>query len=247
MVTLTQDELITISYSGSPWCPSEEVQNVILSGSSGGTFSAQPGGLDINPVTGAITPGTSLAGSYTVKYALEKPEESRVLEAFAGVAIRVTVVPHIAIKWNDVLICPNLDNSILSYQWYKDQAPISGATEQYYVTSKIPGIYTVEIVDKNSCKIMSDEISMGGAKSLLIYPNPVHSSFKIVLSDVPAGNVRIRINDVAGTEVMNLDTKKSDFEYFKEISTSDLNNGIYFVKVTVNDIYFYSVKIMVIK
>ncbi len=222
MVTLTQDELITISYSGSPWCPSGDVQDVSLSGSSGGTYSAQPEGLDINPVTGAITPGTSVAGSYTVKYTLEKSGESRVLEASTEVAIHVTVAPQIAIKWDDVLICPNLDNSILSYQWFNGTTPISGATEQYYVTSKIPGIYTVEVMDKNGCKIMSDEISMGGTKSLLVYPNPAKSSFKINISDVPAGKIRIRINNVSGTEVMNLNTEKSDFEYLKEISTSDL-------------------------
>jgi hypothetical protein len=247
VVTLTQDELITISYSGSPWCPSEDVQDVLLSGSSGGTFSAQPGGLDINPATGTITPGTSVAGSYTVKYSLEKPSESRVLEASAGVAIRVTVVPHIAVKWDDVLICPNLDNSILSYQWFNGTTPISGATKQYYVTSKLAGIYTVEVVDQNGCEIMSDEFSMGGAKSLQVYPNPVQSSFKIVLRDVPTGNIRIRINDLYGAEVMNLDTEKSDFEYLKEISVSDLNNGIYFVQVIVNEVYLYGVKIMVIK
>ena len=247
VVTLTQDELITISYSGSPWCPSGDVQDVLLSGSSGGTYSAQPGGLDIDPVTGAITPGTSVGGSYTVKYTLEKSAESRVLEASAEVAIRVTVAPHIAIKWADVLICPNLDNAILNYQWFNGTTPISGATKQYYVTSKIPGIYTVEVVDKNGCKTMSDEISMVGAKSLQVYPNPVKNSFKIDLSDVPAGKIRIKINDLTGTEVMNLDTENSDFEYLKEISTSHLDNGIYFVQVIVNEVYFYSVKIMVIK
>jgi hypothetical protein len=147
------------------------VQDVSLSGSSGGTYSAQPGGLDINPVTGTITTATSVAGSYTVIYTLEKSAPSRVLEASAEVAIRETVIPHIAIKWDDVLICPNLDNSILSYQWFNGTGPISGATKQYYLTSKIPGLYTVEVVDLNGCKTMSDDISMGGAKSLLIYPN----------------------------------------------------------------------------
>jgi alpha-acetolactate decarboxylase len=247
VVTLTQDELITISYSGSPWCPSEDVQEVSLSGSSGGTYSAQPGGLDINPFSGAITPGTSVAGYYTVKYTLEKSPESRILEASAEVAIYETVTPHIAIKWDDVLVCPNLDNSILSYQWFTGTTPISGATKQYYVTSKIQGIYSVEVVDKNNCKTMSDEISMGGTKSFQVYPNPVRNSFKIVMCDIPVGKIRIKINDIAGTEVMNLDTEKSDFEYLKEISTSNLENGIYFVQIIVNEVYLYSVKIMVIK
>jgi hypothetical protein len=46
---------------------------------------------------------------------------------------------------------------------------------------------------------------------------------------------------------MNLDTEKSDFEYFKEISTGDLGNGIYFVQVIAGEVNFYGMKIMVIK
>jgi alpha-acetolactate decarboxylase len=246
-VTVTQDELITISYSGSPWCPSADIQNVLLSGTSGGTYSAQPAGLDIDPVTGSIAPGTSVAGSYMVKYSVEKPPDNRVLEASTDVAIRVTVAPQVAIKWDDVLICPNLDNEIISYQWFNGTTPISGATKQFYLTSKIPGIYAVEVVDQNGCKTMSDEISITGTKSIVIYPNPVKSSFTISLSDVPAGRTHIRINDVSGMEVMNLDPEISDSGFSREISVSTLDNGIYFVQVIVNEVYFYSGKIMVMK
>jgi len=247
VVTLTQDELITISYSGSPWCSSGNLQNVSLSGTSGGTYTAQPEGLNINPVTGAITLSTSVAGSYMVKYTVEKSGENRVLEASTDVAIYLSVAPQIVIKWDDVLICSNVDNLFSGYQWFNGEIPIPGANDQYYVTTKIPGVYTVEAIDNNGCKTMSNEISLGSTKSLVVYPNPANSSFNIVISDVPVGKIRIKINDVAGTEVMNLNTEKSDFEFFKEISTSDLDNGIYFVQVIVNEIYFYSVKIMVIK
>jgi alpha-acetolactate decarboxylase len=247
LVTVTQDELITISYSGSPWCRSGEVQEVLLSGSSGGTYSAQPDGLDINPVTGTITPGASVGGSYTVKYTLEKSLGSGVLEAYTEVAIQTSVDPQIAIKWQDVLICSNVDNLFFSYQWYNGANPIAGANSQYYVTAKIPGVYSVEATDKNGCKTMSNEISSVGAKSVSVFPNPAKSSFNITLSDIPAGKISIRINDVSGTQVMSLNSEKSDFEYLKEISTSDLDNGIYFVQVIVSEVYFYSVKVMVIK
>jgi hypothetical protein len=246
VVTLTQDELITISYSGSPWCSSGGVQNVSLSGSSGGTYSAQPEGLNINPVTGAITPGTSVGGSYTVKYTLEKSGGSRVLEASTVVAIYLSVAPQIVIKWEDVLICSNVDNLFLGYQWFNGTTPITGANNQYYVSSKIPGVYTVEAIDKNGCKTMSNEISIGNV-SLSVYPNPAKSSFNISINDVPVGKAHIRIINASGTEVMNLNTEKSDFEFLKEISTSNLNRGFYFVLVTINEDYFYSVKIMVNK
>jgi hypothetical protein len=249
VVTLMQDELITISYSGSPWCTSGDVENVTLSGPSGGTYTAQPEGLKINAATGAIAPGSSIAGSYVVKYTVENSAGSRVLEASTEVTILSGIAPQIVIKWGDVLICSNVDNLYSGYQWFKDATPISGADNQYYVTSKIPGIYTVEALDDNGCKTMSNEITVGGGgtKSLLVYPNPAISSFKLTINDVPVGKTRIRIINSSGAEVMNLNTEKSDFEFSREISTSNLDKGFYFVQAIVNEVYLYSVKIMVIK
>jgi hypothetical protein len=246
VVTLTQDELITISYIGSPWCTSGGVQNVTLSGSSGGTYSAQPEGLAINHTTGAITLSTSVAGFYTVKYTLEKSGGSRVLEASTEVAIFLSVAPQIAIKWEDVVICSNVDNLFSGYQWFNGTTPITGAINQYYVTSKIPGVYKVEAIDKNGCKTMSNEISIGDV-SLSVYPNPAKSSFNVSINDVPVGKANIRIINASGTEVMNLNTEKSDFEFLEEISTANLNRGFYFVLVTIDEVYLYSVKIMVNK
>jgi len=247
VVTLTQDELITIAYSGSPWCQSGVVQNVSLSGPSGGKYSVQPEGLIIDPATGAITPGASVAGSYTVKYTFEKAGGTRVLEATTGVAIYLNVTPHIVIKWADVLICSNVENLFVGYQWFKGTTLISGANDQYYVTSKIPGVYTVEATDKNGCRTMSNEISIAAAKSPSVYPNPATSSFRIGISDIPVGKVLIRIINSTGREVMTLNTEKSDFEFSREIPVSDLDKGFYIVQVTINEIYLYIVKIMVIK
>ena len=247
VVTLTQDEFITISYSGSPWCPSGGLQTVTLSGSPGGTYSAQPTGLYIDPVTGVIAPAPSTAGSYTVKYTFENSGGSGVLEASTEVAIYSTVAPQIVIKWSDVLICSNVDNLFFGYQWFKDSAPISGANDQYYVTSKIAGVYAVEAIDEKGCKTLSNEISVGSTKTVLVYPNPAKGSFNISLIDVPPGKARIRICNSSGTEVMSLNTEISDSEFSKEISTSDLDEGFYLVQVTVNDIYLYIVKVMVIK
>ncbi|MBL0359448.1 MAG: proprotein convertase P-domain-containing protein [Chitinophagaceae bacterium] len=58
-----------ITYPAAPFCTSIATgQNVTLTGISGGTFSATPAGLSINNSTGAITPSTSPAGTYTIKY-----------------------------------------------------------------------------------------------------------------------------------------------------------------------------------
>ena len=69
-ITITTLPAATIFYSGSPWCSTADVQNVTLVGTSGGTYSAVPAGLSINISTGAITTGTSTAGTYTVTYTI---------------------------------------------------------------------------------------------------------------------------------------------------------------------------------
>ncbi len=247
LVTVTQDEIISISYSGYPWCPSEGVKDVSLSGSSGGTFSAQPEGLDINPVTGAITPGTSIAGSYTVKYTLEKSEGKRVLEAFAEVSIYPAVIPQIHIKWDDVLICSNVGNLFTAYQWFKGPEPITGATDQFYLSNKVPGVYTVMATDNNGCNALSNEISLGGKGSLLVYPNPATSSFRISFNDVQIGKTRIRFINSSGVEVMNHMTEKSDLKFSEEITTARLDKGFYVIHVVVSDVYLYTGTIMVLK
>jgi len=247
VVTVTQDELIAISYSGSPWCPSEGIQDVTLYGSSGGTYSAQPEGLDIDPVTGAVTPGTSVAGSYTVKYTLEKSEGKRVVEASTEVAIYSTVIPQIVIKWDDVLICSNVENLFTGYQWFNGTAPINGANDQFYLTSKIPGVYAVEAIDRNGCKTMSNEISIADKIAVLVYPNPAKSSFRISFNDVPTGTAFIRIINSSGAEVMNLRTEKPDLEFYEEITANELEKGFYLIQVVVNEVHLYIGTIMVIK
>ena len=61
----------TISYGGSPYCRSvSTIQNVTLTGTTGGTFTAAPAGLSINATTGAINPSASTVNTYTVTYSV---------------------------------------------------------------------------------------------------------------------------------------------------------------------------------
>ena len=66
--TVTSLPTASISYSGAPFCSSLSTpQLVSLTGTSGGAFSSAAG-LVISSSTGAITPSTSTAGTYTVTY-----------------------------------------------------------------------------------------------------------------------------------------------------------------------------------
>ena len=83
-LTISASPAATISYTGSPWCTDAGIRNVTITGTAGGTFSALPAGLTINPATGAIDPSTSTAGTYTVTYTI--------VSAACGIVTATTIV-----------------------------------------------------------------------------------------------------------------------------------------------------------
>ena len=96
----------TISYTGSPWCSNMGVQNVTLTGTTGGIFSAAPVGLSINASTGAITPATSTAGTYTVTYTIPPTVTCGIVTATTTVAI--TTLPTATILYAGNPFCRTL-------------------------------------------------------------------------------------------------------------------------------------------
>ena len=86
--TVQQPASATISYAGTPFCKwLTDPQNVTLTGTSGGTYSASPSGLNINSVTGAIVPGTSAAGTYMVTYTIPATGECGVVTSSTEVTV----------------------------------------------------------------------------------------------------------------------------------------------------------------
>ncbi len=105
-VTITALPTAAISYTGSPWCTTAGVQNVTLVGTAGGAYTAAPAGLTINGVTGAITPGTSTAGAYTVTYTIAAAGGCAVVTATANVT--VTALPVATINYAGSPFCKTL-------------------------------------------------------------------------------------------------------------------------------------------
>ena len=146
-----------------------------------------------------------------------------------------------------MLICYNLGDFIKSYQWYKGVNPISNATSQFYQTNKQSGIYKVEIIDKNGCKNVSNEISISSTKALSAYPNPAYKSFVLSLNDESEGRAVISIFNSLGIKVLEFQTEKTERELLKEISVTNLPYGVYQVQVLVNNEDFYFTQIVIVK
>ena len=104
-ITVTALPSATILYTGSPWCSTAGVQNVTLTGTTGGTFSA-PAGLSINASTGTITPGASAAGTYTVTYTIPATGGCGVFTTTTSVT--VTALPTAAISYTGNPYCITL-------------------------------------------------------------------------------------------------------------------------------------------
>jgi gliding motility-associated-like protein len=106
-VTITMLPVATISYAGAPFCTTvTTAQPVTLTGTSGGTFTAVPAGLSIDPSTGAITPSTSAPATYTVNYAIAASGGCGVVTATTNVTI--TALPTVNIFYAGSPFCISL-------------------------------------------------------------------------------------------------------------------------------------------
>jgi phosphodiesterase/alkaline phosphatase D-like protein len=165
------------------------------------------------------------------------------------VTVKTGYIPQIVLKWGAVLVCSNINDSISDYRWFKENDPLTGseATKQYYYTNEVAGLYKVEITDKDGCKNFSNAISVSAKASLIVYPNPAKGNADISLVDEPVGRAVISIMSQTGVKLLEFKTEKTNERLIEEIQVSHLDEGMYFVKVVVNDMHEYYSKIIIVK
>jgi len=162
-VTVTQPPTATISYSGLPWCSNTAVQNVSLTGTAGGTYSA-PAGLSINSTSGAITPSSSTAGTYTVTYTIAAAGGCGIVTATTSVTI--TALPVATFSYPGTPYCSNAANPSPTFSGggvagvFSSTAGlsfISTATGQINLVTSTPGTYLVTntIAASGGCAIVT--------------------------------------------------------------------------------------------
>ncbi|OFY57349.1 MAG: hypothetical protein A2V50_03915 [Bacteroidetes bacterium RBG_19FT_COMBO_42_10] len=163
-----------------------------------------------------------------------------------SVVVKKGVVPRVKTKWNNVLICYNIGDSIASWQWYKNSIAISGATKQYYVTNKQAGSYYVQSTDKNGCRNNSNPANITGTKSASVWPNPASSNVSVSISSEDYGKTVIRFYNSNGVRVLEYQTEKLDFKLDSEIPLNGLQSGIYTIEVWVNNEFIDYSRIVII-
>ncbi len=151
-------------------------------------------------------------------------------------SVNFAATPKILSKWEGgVVFCSNFGDSLETYQWYKDGEIISGATAQFIETNNAAGDYQVETSNVMGCVDKSNVISVAGAKSVKMYPNPVTDKLNVEIEGSIQGEVIISVINNMGIEVKKISTQKYSDNQLYKIPTDRLQNGFYTIKVIVNN------------
>lgn len=170
---------------------------------------------------------------------------------------KVSVGPEILQKWDNVLFISNIDTLYVSYQWYKNDKVIEGATAQFYREEEkinTSDEYYVEVELEDGSKIISCSKSIKAiavkelSSKIKIYPNPLEKEKeKYLFIDLgterlyDSKDVEIFIYDPQGKLIAQENIAREDTEY----DTSQLELGIYVIYMRINTSMFFVDKLIV--
>ncbi len=202
-------------------------QNGNLVGSLGGYFTPLPAGTYEFCVTSVCTDGESEAVCVTVEIPYGDPPENFSVEGAMGGALLTWESPDGFVKdflgyhiFRDFeLLVPNT----ITDTFYLDQTVQINNLYQYYITAVYENCES-EPTDTLEFIIVGSDMSELERKEIRIYPNPAAHRLYI---ETPFAKSLIRIVDLLGTNVF-----KGTIEKIKTgIDISDINPGIYFIRV----------------
>lgn len=135
------------------------------------------------------------------------------------------------------------------YQWQLNATDIPGATNQSYTITQ-SGYYTVVVTDVHGCKnsssvdILMIGIEEAGDPEILIYPTPSKGNFIVELMNYQiADEVSLSITNALGQELFFI---KEISPFKKEIRLNEVANGVYFIEVKSEKIFFRK-KVLIVK
>lgn len=126
-----------------------------------------------------------------------------------------------------------------TYQWYEGGTLITGATQQFYV-STVAGTFSVQETDSGMCAqtslpfsfvptgINAVELNTG----ISVYPNPAHDAVNISISTNTESNITITLYDMLGNEVASaIESKTQAGLNTYAVSLAELPESVYMLKV----------------
>lgn len=157
--------------------------------------------------------------------------------------LTVNPLPNVSVTINGNQL--EATNGFVSYLWYFNGLPISGATSNTYIPTQA-GNYYVEVIDSNGCENLSAIVnynpSTGIKEDLVsnieIYPNPSRE-YVWIKTPIPT---QVIITELSGRKIMEF---KIENEF--KLDLSELSNGIYLVQYLNNKGAVGSQKLVVSK
>jgi hypothetical protein len=219
------------------------------------------GGLTANPVTridsttsvSATTKTiTGLTHGQTYYFRIKAVNTGQAESQFSTQVssdVRTGLIPKIKVKWNDLIVCYNPGDSVMTWQWYKGGAAITGAEakKQYFVTNRAAGSYYVVTEDLNGCSNPSNTVTITSSAAMVVYPNPASSNFTIKLNSEATGEAVISLYNSSGSKVLERQTVKNDDELLYEVTGGYLQKGIYTLEVVINEEEMSHTPVIIIK
>lgn len=120
-----------------------------------------------------------------------------------------------------------------NYQWYRNDSPISGATQQEY-TPTVDAYYSVAIQGPDNCKSFSNafnwtlNIAEEEISTINIYPNPTKNYLNIEAKGQEI--LEVELTTPTGQKIKN-QTNTADKN---QLNVRDLASGIYLIKIKTN-------------
>jgi hypothetical protein len=179
--------------------------------------------------------GSEAASDFLTVKGLNACSESS--ESQLEISVIEGVKPKILLKWDDILICYNIGDSLQAFQWYKDGEEIPNASEQFYQTHQEPGSYFITTVDTYGCTNVSSSINIETVSKYTLFPNPTNSTTRIQVIDSQSGNLTISLLNSTGIVIKSFNHMKSDITFEEQIDLSDILPGIYTVEYRIDGFF----------
>ncbi len=135
-----------------------------------------------------------------------------------------------------ILICksPNLQ-----YKWFMDNNEVSDQTRQDYAPRGLTGNFRVQTIDNNQCPNTSDAVSVTSVATsdieVSVFPNPANKVFNVSFTSEDTGDGIIIISNSYGKVVFQESITKNNPRWEKRYQLNELTQGVYIVKVILNN------------
>ena len=173
-------------------------------------------------------------------YAMEEENNIRgALTIRPNFACKNELLSPSIIQSNQTLTC-NTQYTDLKFQWYKNNAPVDGATNKNFYPRGEAGKYSVRI-NKENCYAMSAvfEIVTGifntNTQNLSIYPNPTNGKAYINTDATMYGDMEIQIMDILGKTINTQIIKNITPKQTIQIDLKSTAKGVYIIQAQIGE------------